>query len=141
MEHSYFFCHNIFLSKSLPKKFTLIWPSNLYFNNRNAKKIGKIYMINSCNSIFFFCQKTINTILVISYKLNDEKRDLMRKFSYSIFSKITIKPGCQSIKIQFLVKYVFFKNEPVLHNCQCCELMQHFAVLKSSCVVWYLKCY
>lgn len=67
-------------------------------------------MINSCNSIFFFCQKTINTILVISYKLNDEKRDLMRKFSYSIFSKITIKPGCQSIKIQFLVKCVFFQK-------------------------------
>lgn len=67
-------------------------------------------MINSSNSIYFFSQKTINTILVISYKLNDEKSDLMRKFSYSIFSKITIKPGCQSIKIQFLVKCVFFQK-------------------------------
>lgn len=67
-------------------------------------------MINSSNSIYFFSQKTINTILVISYKLNDEKSDLMRKFSYSIFSKITIKSGCQSIKIQFLVKCVFFQK-------------------------------
>lgn len=102
----YFF----FSLRALPKKFTLICKSNLSLKNRYANKIDKMYIINHCNTIYFLSHKAMNTILVISYKfLNDEKRDLIMKFSFPIFSKITIKQGFQSIKIQLFVECVFQK--------------------------------
>lgn len=42
--------------------------------------------------------------------------------------------GVKVSKVDFLLN-VCFKNEPVLHNCQFCEPMQHLAVLKSSYVL------